>query len=50
VAVLGSPEADSAFKKVVGEYARRRAFEPYVFEGSSIGADRYGIHVLRENA
>jgi galactokinase len=50
VAVLGSTEAASAFQRVVAEYARLRAFQPYVFEGSSIGADRYGIRVLRENA
>ena len=50
MAVLGSAEGANAFQKVVNEYARLRSFEPYVFEGSSIGADRYGIHVLRENA
>ena len=50
VAVLGSAAGANAFQKVVNEYARLRSFEPYVFEGSSIGADRYGIHVLRENA
>jgi L-arabinokinase len=50
VAVLGSSEGASAFERVVSEYARLRSLKPYVFEGSSIGADRYGIHVLRENA
>jgi L-arabinokinase len=50
VAVLGSAEGASAFQKVVAGYARLRSFRPYVFEGSSIGADRYGIHVLQENA
>jgi galactokinase len=50
VAVLGSSEGASAFQKVVAEYARPRSSKPYVFEGSSIGADRYGIQVLRENA
>jgi galactokinase len=49
VAVLGSVHGASAFQNVVDEYARVRSFEPYVFEGSSIGADRYGIHVLPEN-
>jgi galactokinase len=50
VAVLGSSEGESAFERVVSEYARLRSFKPYVFEGSSIGADRYGIRVLRETA
>jgi hypothetical protein len=50
VAVLGASEAESAFQKVVNEYARLRSFEPYVFKGSSVGADRYGIRVLRESA
>lgn len=50
VAVLGSAEATNTFQRVVDEYARLRSFEPYVFEGSSMGADRFGIHVLRENA
>jgi L-arabinokinase len=49
VAVLGSVNGASAFQKVVDEYAKLRSFEPYVFEGSSIGADRFGIHVLPES-
>jgi L-arabinokinase len=50
VAVLGSPGGADAFQKVVGEYSRSHSFEPYVFEGSSIGADRFGIRELPENA
>ena len=50
VAVLGSPEAASAFQKVVSDYAQLQSFQPYVFEGSSIGADRYGIHELQAGA
>ena len=49
VAVLGASDATEDFQCVVAEYARLRSFEPYVFEGSSIGADRFGIHVLRES-
>ena len=49
VAVLGQAEGASTFQKVVGEYARMHSCEPYVFEGSSIGADRYGIHTMCEN-
>jgi len=48
VAVLGSTHGADAFRKAVAEYARLRSFEPYVFEGSSIGADAFGIRVLRE--
>lgn len=48
VAVLGSAVgAEAAFQRVVVEYAELRGSEPYVFEGSSIGADRYGVRELR---
>jgi galactokinase len=50
VAVLGSAQAESAFQKVVSDYAELQSFQPYVFEGSSIGADRYGIHELQAGA
>ena len=46
VAVLGAKGAGEAFRRVVVNYARERSFEPYVFEGSSIGADRFGLRVL----
>jgi L-arabinokinase len=46
VAVLGAKGACEAFRRVVANYARARSFEPYVFEGSSIGADRFGLCVL----
>ncbi len=50
VAVLGSAAAASAFEKVVSEYARLKSFAPYVFEGSSIGADRYGVREWQAGA
>ncbi len=50
VAVLGSPDGAGAFQKVVDDYAKLYSCRPYVFEGSSVGADRFGIHVLREDA
>lgn len=50
VAVLGAADAEDAFRAAVEEYGRLRQFEPYVFEGSSIGADHFGIQVIRENA
>jgi galactokinase len=46
VAVLGAQGAEQAFRRVVANYARARSCEPYVFEGSSIGADRFGLRVL----
>ncbi len=50
VAVLGSTEGASAFQRVVSEYGQMHSCKPYVFEGSSVGADRYGIRKMRENA
>jgi L-arabinokinase len=47
VAVLGAKGAGEAFRRVVANYARARSFEPYVFEGSSMGADRFGVRVLQ---
>jgi L-arabinokinase len=46
VAVLGANGAGEAFRRVVANYARARSFAPYVFEGSSMGADRFGLRVL----
>ncbi len=48
VAVLGSRSAEGVFRKVVDQFGKARNFEPYVFEGSSIGADRFGVRVLGE--
>ncbi|HLV87643.1 MAG TPA: galactokinase family protein [Candidatus Sulfotelmatobacter sp.] len=50
VAVLGSENAGEAFRRVLHKYAKLRGNEPYVFEGSSMGADRFGLHVLRTDA
>ena len=46
VAVLGAEDGDASFRRVVQKYAEARGFQPYVFEGSSIGADRFGVRVL----
>lgn len=47
VAVLGLKTARSSFDKVVEQYAEIRGGEmPYVFEGSSMGADRFGVLVV----
>ncbi len=50
VAVLGSADAESQFRKVVEAYGKLRSFKPHVFEGSSVGADRFGILVVQESA
>ncbi len=47
VAVLGRKDARPAFDRVVNRYAEARGVAPYVFEGSSMGADRYGVGVLQ---
>lgn len=46
VAVLGSPRGVDNFRKVVEEYGQMRSIQSYVFEQSSIGADRYGIRTI----
>jgi galactokinase len=45
VAVLGLSEAREAFDQVVSRYAQELGAMPYVFEGSSPGADRFGVSV-----
>jgi L-arabinokinase len=45
VAVLGrnTPRAEQAFRRVTGKYATWSKTEPYIFEGSSVGSDNFGI-------
>jgi galactokinase len=45
VAILGRIDAKEAFQKVVRAYAEARHIEPYVIDGSSMGADRFGVLV-----
>ena len=45
VAILGRRNARKAFEKVVHAYAEARHIEPYVIDGSSMGADRFGVVV-----
>ncbi len=47
VAVLGPEDADQAFQRVTQKYAEAEGREPYVFDGSSMGADRFGIRTLK---
>jgi L-arabinokinase len=45
VAVLARQDAEGAFRRVVERYAEIRRMNPYVFDGSSMGADRFGVIV-----
>jgi len=45
VAILGRRDAREAFDRVVQRYAEARGVAPYVFDGSSMGADRFGVIV-----
>ena len=47
VAVLGHKDAEDIFRRVVASFGERRGFTPYVFEGSSAGADRFGVQEFR---
>jgi L-arabinokinase len=50
VAVLGPEDGEEALRRVTSQYAQFRGSEPYVFDGSSMGADRFGIRVLEAQA
>jgi L-arabinokinase len=50
VAVLGAEDAEEALRRVVKKYTQARGCNPYVFEGSSMGADRFGVRVLEAQA
>ena len=43
VAILGRADAGDAFQRLVDRYAEKQGIEPYVFLGSSPGADKFGI-------
>jgi L-arabinokinase len=45
VAILGQRNAKGAFQNVVRAYADARKIDPYVIDGSSMGADRFGVIV-----
>ncbi|MBI5032580.1 MAG: galactokinase [Chloroflexi bacterium] len=48
VAILGttSPQSEAAFQRVVSQFCEKMGRTPYIFEGSSVGADRFGIMEL----
>jgi galactokinase len=45
VAILARKDSEQAFRRVVERYAEIRHIKPYVFDGSSMGADRFGVLV-----
>lgn len=49
VAVLGmnTASSESAFKRVADQYGSWSGHEPYLFEGSSAGCDRFGVLQVR---
>ncbi|OHB80249.1 MAG: hypothetical protein A2W31_03160 [Planctomycetes bacterium RBG_16_64_10] len=47
VAILGQTGAEDALERIINRYADATGQPPYVFAGSSPGADRFGIVVLR---
>jgi L-arabinokinase len=47
VAILGRKDARPAFEEAIRKYAAARRIQPYVFDGSSMGADRFGVVVLQ---
>jgi galactokinase len=46
VAILGRRDARDAFERVVQSYAKERHIKPHVIEGSSMGADRFGVLIV----
>ena len=48
VAVLGmnTPASEAAFKRVVDKYHAWNRMEPFLFEGSSAGCDKFGVHLI----
>jgi galactokinase len=46
VAVLGRSDAEGAFQEIVDRYRTQTGVDAYVFRGSSMGADRFGVAVL----
>lgn len=47
VTVPGRSDARPAFDRVISRHAKERGITPYVFEGSSMGADRFGVKTVQ---
>ena len=50
VVVLGARDAFPRFQRVVTRYAELRKQDPYVFVGSSRGADEFGVLAVEANS
>ena len=48
VAVLGTPDALSAVEEVMQRYEKETAYKPYLFSGSSMGAEEFGSILLKD--
>jgi type IV secretory pathway VirJ component len=48
--VLGAEDSQAAFDRVIDRYAAERGARPYVFTGSSQGADRFGVRTIEAEA
>ena len=46
VAILGRADAEDALARIVQHYEDQTGIDPYIFRGSSPGADRFGIAVV----
>ncbi|MEO6817488.1 MAG: galactokinase, partial [Edaphobacter sp.] len=50
VAVLGARGAQESLERVVNRYAEQQGIRSYIFEGSSPGADKFGIQIIGADA
>lgn len=50
VAILAHKDAEKAVQRVVRRYAEICRMDPYIFDGSSMGADRFGVVVQKVDA
>ena len=46
VAVLGHADAEGAFQEIVDRYRSQTGIDAYIFRGSSMGADQFGVVVV----
>ncbi len=46
VAILGRADAEAALGQIAERYRAETGIDPYVFRGSSMGADRFGVKIL----
>ena len=47
VAILANENVGKTVEKIMNSYAHSKMGEPYLFEGSSDGADSYGVAIIR---